>query len=203
MTATKAYLTSIASSPPPPYLTTDITNIIAKITAMETKSSDFSYHTDVLSGVNQNPIAETTERLSSLLSVGLNNVALKNSLNQLTNNPCGELLNVFGSLFLGQDLYEEILDYYQGFIGLINNGEALIAQILAQLDAFTNMIEGIIADDRNYFNNIVADLQRAALAQTLGSLYNHPCGRYILRETIGSETLVGELQSEYGNTPYL
>ena len=169
----------------------------ADITAIKTNIQDnfipaqerFKTHTNLITG-RTNTIEADIPNLRSIISVGSSSVALDNTLNEVLDNPCGNLMAAFSSIFLGTDTYLEAISFYQELIGSMNNGQATAAQINGRIEAYTNRLDELIQIDTDHFNSMVNDLLYASLAQTLPNWLNDPCGRFILEKTIGSKNLL-------------
>jgi hypothetical protein len=114
------------------------------------------------------------------------------------NNPCGSLLTLFGSLFLGEELMSDIESYYASIQSIIELGEVAPSFIEDKIDEFSLDIDQMIDADNNTFNSYVEDLKRLALSQMFPQVYDHPCGRFLLSKHIGSDSVVSELQYRYG-----
>jgi hypothetical protein len=174
---------------PPGFILTDFTAFKTNInTNLIPANNNFALHTNRLSGVTDST-ASNVPNLRSIMSVGVSSLALEQQLNNQIGNPCGKLLTAFGSLFLGPDLYNELISYYNTILALIKAGDLLPAQITGDINSQVNQINSLISNDGAYFDSLVNDLLRASLAQSLGSFMYDPCGRFLLEDVISSDKL--------------
>lgn len=193
ITSLLSELDSISAEPPGGHTTQDIEDIQDALTSLQTSAGNFLDFTNIQSGVVIPDPSSTTPSLLHLANVGTNSVALDNFLNKTTNNQCGKLIGLFGSLLLGPQLMSEINTYIQQIVALIQQTQTDIAEVVGTLEEFKNAIELSMENDGQQYKNALNDLMMAALAGVLGDFYNDPCGRYVVEKAIGSNKLLDVL----------
>jgi hypothetical protein len=154
--------------------------------------TNFLAHTNLLSGVTLSNSSDIPN-LRTIISVGSTSTALDNALNNAVGNPCGKLLNAFGALFLGQDLYNEMTNYFQALIALMELEKYTFADVGGQFQSYKSMLDSLVQNDKDYFQSLIQDLLYYSLSSIIPSWINDPCGRYMLEKVIGSKDLLNIL----------
>lgn len=168
----------------------DKTTLGSSFTDVQTELSNLLTHTNTISGVIAATTGSASPGLDQILSVGQSLNVLSNTINGAAG--CLAILNGMTGLFSG-DLLNGYAGEIAGFLADINNCIADVAAIAARLLEIKNVIAGIISADQNFFADALAKLRQAALAGLLESVYNDPCGKFLLENAIGRTTLLNKL----------
>lgn len=164
-----------------------VTDLITDLESASISNLDYLAKTNRISGVDIS--TGDFPSFAQVTSVGMNSVALEHIFNETVGNPCGKLAGLFLPIIIGKDLYNEIATFYQGLIGGIEDLTFDYNQIKSTLDGYITQTTNLITNFQNYFDNLVADLLEASLAQTMGSLFRDPCGKHILDEVLGDHEM--------------
>jgi len=166
----------------------DVDDLLDKVDEFAEKQTEFISHTNRQAGVDLT--SGEKPNLHQLMSVSSNHVALNHALDKAIDNPCGSLVTMFGSLILGSDIVDEAAGLYQLVVASIEDSERTIAEAISEIEAIKNKFDSLMVNDYQAFTNAVNDLTYHAVSSMLGDFYLHPCGRHILKETIGTDSLL-------------
>lgn len=152
----------------------------------------FTLHTNTLSGLVGQSTTNPTPSLERVLSVGRS----LNNINYALNSAeeCYSFLNNMTGLFSTSTL-NGYISQLTGLIESVNSCLLSANEIISQINQIASLIQSIVDSDNNFFAQALERLKQYALATVLDSIFNDPCGRFLLSSNIGTNTLNSILKS--------
>lgn len=169
--------------------------LTAILGSLNTSNNNFKSHTDRVSGVVLPTGANQLPGMSQVVGVANSITNIKNGLNTLQNDPCGQLALMMAGVILGPATVAEALVKIQSMIADIQSGIRSISLIYSEIQSHINKINNIIANADSYYNTALGELALAAQAQIIEALFDlNPCFAQIYNEVVGTETFVKTLK---------
>lgn len=168
----------------------DKTTLTGSFTDLQTELGNFTTHTNLISGAVAATTGSASPGLDQILSVGQSLNTLSNTLNGASG--CLGVIGGMTGLFSG-DLLNGYGSELAGFLKDINNCLADAAAIAYRVAEIKNNLANIISGDRTFFQNALAQLRQAALTSLMTSIYQDPCGKFLLENAIGRVALLNKL----------
>lgn len=171
---------------------TNITNALGTggVSGLSEKIQLFTTHTQILSGVIPQG-NNSTPGLDRILSVGRSLGNISNAVDGAAD--CFSLLNNMTGLFSGE-LLNGYASEISNMISQVNNCLADAIEIASRISEMATIIQNIIDSDNNFFQQALERLVQASLASLLESMYQNPCGKFLLENKIGQQTLLNFLR---------
>ena len=170
-------------------------SVTAALTSLNTANNNFKSHTDRVSGVTLPAAGSALPSMQQIAGVSSAVTNLKNGLQALQNDPCGQLALTMAGVLLGKDTVENALATVASLLNNIQSGIEKITRVYESVQEAITRITNIIANADAYYDEAILQLSRAATAQMAEALYNlNPCFRQIFEETIGSSNLTAKLK---------
>lgn len=161
--------------------------VLDGIGGLSSSIESFTLHTNTLSGLVAQTGNNPTASLERVLSVG----QAVNNLNYAITGAagCANFLNGMTGLFSGE-LLNGYTSQLAGLINRVNQCLASASEILSIINQMKDNILAIIDADNNFFANALETLRRNALANIVSSIYNNPCGKYLMENKIAGPQLM-------------
>jgi hypothetical protein len=161
--------------------------VISGIGDLSSSIESFTLHTNTLSGLVAQTANNPTASLERVLSVG----QAVNNLNYAITGAesCANFLNGMTGLFSGE-LLNGYTSQLASLINRVNQCLASASEILSIVNQMKDNITAIIDADNNFFANALETLRRNALANIVSSIYNNPCGKYLMENKIAGPQLM-------------
>jgi hypothetical protein len=180
----------------PGYTTMQVSAIKSALINVETAVSSFIDFTNLQSGVVIPSSGTQTPGLSHLMNVYIAITALDHQQNGITSTPVQRMVALFGSLFVGKGMLNQINDYMKSIKGLMDPTlpiPTLSTAIVADLTGFITSINQSQTNDVNAYNTALSQLQQASFAGSIKGFNNDPGGNYLIQKVIGGEALLNTL----------
>lgn len=154
--------------------------------------SNFTLHTNTLSGLVSPGEDNPTPALETVLSVGRSLNNLNYAINSAEN--CLAFINNMTGLF-SQEKLNGYLSQINGLLDRVNACLVSAADVISEVNSIAALIKSIVDADNNFFAQALERLRQYALAAMLDSIYNDPCGNFLLQTNVGKQALNNILSS--------
>ena len=182
-----------------------LSDITSALGNMSSSLSDFTSHTDLLSGVTSS-LSETVPDLKKLMDTG-------NTLKSLTNEASSDFIqNTASSLFADQhlgDIKEElnvtVMNKMKQIAKLDANTDAaqintLVEEIKETVQSHANTLQDYVTNDVHNFNEAGNNLTASAQALSMAANFaDTTSASYLLLNRVGGDTLMTGLNSATAN----